>query len=36
MGLDWVGENMDVSILLVEDYWWRSIFIPRVKAGFPA
>jgi hypothetical protein len=34
--LDWCFENVDVSILLVENYWRISPDIQNVKAGFPA
>ena len=36
MSLDWCCENVDVSILLVENYWRISLDIPNVKAGFLA
>jgi hypothetical protein len=36
MGLDWLCENLDVLILLVENYWCMGLDIPNVKAGFPA
>ena len=35
-GFRLVCENMDVLILLVENYWCMSLDIPNVKAGFLA